>query len=287
MPLLLRSVLPDSHPAKVLTTLPRCTNVLCPKPPSLWQRWWARHEGTWLEDGWYCSPDCFFDGLCQRLDDLGAPKHLAAKPNRLPLGLVMLSQRQITAAQLRRALEMQRCTQSGRIGEWLVKTGAVSEDQVTSALALQQGCPVFSLRELQPLPTTMHWPRPLTEVYHAVPVFYSPAQSTLYIGFLEAVDHAFLYAVQQMLRCRPEPCILPPVAFRQNLGRCDPSRASETIVIQQRQNAVEMAQAIGNYAQQVRAGHCILTLCATHLWIRLLCFSGFHVDFLFRSPAAS
>ena len=36
-------------------------------------------------------------------------------------------------------------------------------------------------------------------------------------------------------------------------------------MIQQRQNSFEMARAIGNYAQQVRAERCALTLCAVHL----------------------
>ena len=188
MQLSLRSVMPSSSPAAALAALPRCANAFCPKPPSLWQRWWARHEGTWLEENWYCSPDCLYDGLCERLDDLGALEHPTAKPNRLPLGLVLLSQRQITAGQLRRALEMQRSAQSGRIGQWLVRMGAVSEDQVTNALAAQQGRPVFAPREARPLPATMHWPQPLTETYHAVPVFYNPAQPSLYIGFLETVD---------------------------------------------------------------------------------------------------
>ena len=50
----------------------------------------------------------------------------------------------------------------------------------------------------------------------------------------------------------------------------------------QRQNSFEMSQAIGSYAQQVRAERCALTACAGHLWIRLRCSTGFHVDFLFR-----
>ena len=289
MSLSFRSVLPSSSPTAVLaTTLPRCANLVCPRPPSLWQRWWARHEGTWLEENWYCSPDCFYDGLCQRLENAGTLKlRRTAKPNRLPLGLVMLSRGEITAEQLRQALEMQRSTQSGKIGQWLVKMGAVLEDQVTNALAAQQGCPVFGLREMPPLPATMHWPRPLIEAYRAVPVFYNPAQSALYVGFLEGVDHSFLYSVEQMLQCRTEPCIIPTSVFRQNLERRAPSWTSETIVIHQRQNSFEMAQAIGNYAQQVRAERCAIALCAGHLWIRLRCSTSFHVDFLFRSPEGS
>jgi hypothetical protein len=80
---------------------------------------------------------------------------------------------------------------------------------------------------------------------------------------------------------------VPATVFRKNLERQAPSATSETIVIHQRQSGFEMARAISNYAQQVRAGRCALTLCAGHLWIRLRCSAGFHVDFLFRSPVGS
>ena len=286
MSLSFRSVFPGSSPVAILATLPRCENAFCPKPPSLWQRWWARHEGTWLEERWYCSPDCFYDGLCDCLANMGARRRPIPKPNRLPLGLVMLGQGEITSEQLRQALAVQRSAGSGRIGQWLVRMGAVSEEQVTNALARQQGCPVFAPREPQPLPPDMHWPQPLTELYRAVPVFYNPAQLGLYVGFLEGVDHAFLYSVEQILRCRTESCIVPPAAFRGNLERRVPCGTSETIMIRQRQNRIEMAQAITNYSQQLRAERCVLTSCAGHLWIRLRCPFHFHVDFLFRSPEA-
>jgi hypothetical protein len=207
------------------------------------------------------------------------------KPSRLPLGLVLLSPGEITAEQLRQALEIQRSAGSGKIGQWLVKMGAISEQQVTKALAAQQGCPVFALREPQPLPAAMHWPMPLVERYRAVPVFFNQPQTNLYVGFLEGVDHAFLCSVEQMLKCRTQPCIVPPSVFRLNLEWQASAVAGETIVIQQRQSSFEMAQTIGNYAQQVRAERCAITFCDEHLWIRLRRSSGFHVDFLFRLSA--
>ena len=287
MSLSFRSVLPGSLPVTVLATLPRCANPFCLRPPSLWQRWWARHEGTWLEENWYCSPDCFYDGLCTCLENAAAlTLRRTPRPNRLPLGLVLLSRQEITAEQLRQALAMQRSTGGGKVGEWLVRMGAISEEQVTSALAAQQGCAVFAAREPQSLPATMHWPRPLTEAFRAAPVFYNPAQSNLYVGFLEGVDHSFLYSVERMLQCRTEPCILPPSVFQRNRERYVAPWESETIVIHERQNLFEMAQTVGNYAHQVQAERCAVTSSAGHVWIRLRCSTGFHVDFLFRSPAA-
>ena len=286
MPDSLRTALLNTSPTAMLSALPRCASPLCPRPPSLWQRWWARHEGTWLEENWYCSSDCFYCALVRRLENVGArkPRH-TPRLNRLPLGLILLSQGEITPEQLHLALEKQRSAGSGRIGAWLVAMGAISEGQVTNALAVQQGCPAFSPSEPQELPGAMHWPQPLTEIHRAVPVFYNSAQSALFVGFLEGVDHAFLQAVERMLQCRADPCIVPSTVFRHNLERQAALDRSETIVIHQRQTTLEIAQVIDDYAQQVHAQRCRLTLCSGLLWVRLRCASGFHVDFLFRAPA--
>ena len=60
---------------------------------------------------------------------------------------------------------------------------------------------------------------------------------------------------------------------------------SETVVINQSQNGIEMTRTIGNYAQQIRAERCSLTCCDDHLWTRLERTTDFHLDFLFRIPA--
>jgi hypothetical protein len=206
--------------------------------------------------------------------------------NRLPLGLILLSQGEITSEQLRSALQMQRSAGRGRIGEWLVNIGATSEECVTRALAAQQDSPVFAPREPQSLPPAMHWPQPLTESYRAVPVFYNSAQIALYVGFLDRVDYAFLHSVEHMLHCQTDPCIVPAAVYRDNVEYQAPQQSNETIVIHQLQNSFEMAQTIDNYAQQVHARRCTLTSCGGFLWIRLVCPTGFHVDFLFRSPVA-
>ena len=146
---------------------------------------------------------------------------------------------------------------------------------------------MFATREPQALPAEMHWPAPLTESYLAVPVFYNKQQSSLYVGFVQGVHHNFLYTVEQMLRCDTRPCILPPAVFQENAEKAPGSGDSETIVIQQRQSAIEMTRTVANYAAQVHAERCGMTWCDDHLWIRLGCPTSFHVDFLFRLPAPS
>jgi hypothetical protein len=175
MSLSLRTVLPGNSPISALAALPTCASPFCPRPPTLWQRWWARHEGVRLDQRWYCSLDCFQVGLFRRLEQAalaGLPS--PPRPNRLPLGLILLSQGNITSQQLREALAGQRAAKSGKLGEWLIRMGAVGEAEVTSALAAQQGCPLFPLPEPQAVPAKMYWPEPLVERYRAVPVFHNP-----------------------------------------------------------------------------------------------------------------
>jgi hypothetical protein len=242
----------------------------------------------WLQKHWYCSPECFQEGLLRQLNHSGmAMPRRTPQPTRVPLGLVLLSQGAITVGQLQDALQAQRLAGGGKLGEWLIGMGAAAEPQVTLALAVQQGCPVFATQEPQALPAEMHWPAPLTERYLAVPVFYNKQQSSLYVGFLQGVHYNFLYTVEQMLRCDTRPCILPPAVFQENAEKAPSSEDSETIVIQQRQSAIEMTRTVANYAAQVHAEKCGITWCDDYLWIRLGCPTSFHVDFLFRLPAPS
>ncbi len=168
------------------------------------------------------------------------------------------------------------------MGEWLMRMGAVSEAQVTAALARQQACPVFPDREPQLLPAKLQCPTALVHRYRAVPVFHNTAANTLYVGFLEQVDHSFLYSLEHVLRCRTRPCILPLSTYRRRMELNAMCERGETIEIQQRQNSNEMTDAICDFAQQVRAEHCRIASCSERLWIRLEPQQKPHVDFLFR-----
>ncbi len=288
MSLSLRAVLPTTSPITALQSLPVCASPYCPRPATLWQRWWARHEGIWLHQHWYCSPDCFHAGLYRRLEQAALAGARALAPrNRLPLGLVLLSQGDITAEQLRRAVDRQAQARSGRIGEWLVKVGAVTEQQVTAALAVQQGCPVFSAQEPQWLSPRLQWPDSLARRYRALPVFHNPPQSLLYVGFLDQVDRSFLCCVEQMLRCRTEPCIVAAETYRRQRELYAREYEPDSLEIPQRQSSVEMMRTIGNYAEQVRAERCSIARCDDRLWTRLEPAGGAQLDLVFRVPTTS
>jgi len=66
-------------------------------------------------------------------------------PHRIPLALLMLSRGQLIQEKLLWPLRAQRSAGRYKIGYWLEELGFATEQQVTSALALQWGCPVFAL----------------------------------------------------------------------------------------------------------------------------------------------
>ncbi len=284
----LHSLLPELPPLPRLHLPPGCAHPGCVRPPTVWQRWWARHEGIWLGERWYCSPGCLRWGLQERLEAMAAFPHApAAQPHRLPLGLVLLSQGKITAEQLRQALECQRSAGHGRIGEWLVRLELVTEAEVMSALAAQQGCPLLAVDRAAEIPAGLNWPLPLARSYQALPVWFNRAAGQLYVGFLSEVSHSFLWQIESMLDCRTEPCLLPAKVFQRLLRRQERMAKSETVEINQRQSPGEMAGLISDYAEQVKARRCRLSAGRERLWLRLGRESGLPVDFLFRLPVES
>ena len=290
MSLSLRSVLPDHLPLPGLhvNVPPGCANPLCPRPATFWQRWWARNEGIRLAQEWVCSPECFRSVLPEHLKQYlypAAPRE--ARPNRIPLGLVLLSQGTITADQLKAALAAQGSAGTGRIGEWLILQGAATEQDILRALAIQQGCPTFSASEQQALPAALHFPLSFVESYRATPVFFSQPQNTLYVGFRDTVLHAFLLALEQMFGCNTRPCIIAPALFESIRCRTKEGYEGETISIEQHQTSRDMSEMITDYARQTNAKYCGVIRCGDRLWTRLSDRSGYFVDLLFRVTASA
>ena len=63
----------------------------------------------------------------------------------MPLGLVLLAQGWITHPQLQAALEAQKASGQGRIGDWLQQSCGLPEERVTRGLGVQWSCPVLAL----------------------------------------------------------------------------------------------------------------------------------------------
>ncbi len=261
----------QSLPASLaILSLPVCANPACLRPPTLWQRWWARHEGIQFEHGWYCSAECFTSGLLNRVDTLASPRsQLRQSQPRFPLGLILLEQGVISQDQLQKALSCQRLAGQGRIGEWLMRTGAATEQDITGALAVQQNCPVFSRASTDSFPETMQFPALLIGLYGGVPVYFSAAANTLYLAFAGPLNRSVLRAAAYLTGCRIEPCMVSEGLHRSAVTGWQTELRGEAVSIEQRQSTREMARAIAGYAEQAKASCCAVARCEQYLWTRL------------------
>jgi hypothetical protein len=170
-----------------------------------WLHLWRSRQAPVFEGGWSCSFACTAARVAaavrRELDGRG----LAAESHqhRIPLGLVMLEQGWITSGQLRQALDAQRVAKAGRLGQWLVRQHAVSEQLVTRALGLQWSCPVLPLEFHDAEAFTVLVPRLFVDAFGALPLRMAAGQ-ILYLGFADRLDPIVALAVERMSGLRVE-----------------------------------------------------------------------------------
>jgi hypothetical protein len=192
-----------------------CALLSCSGPKTLWQRLRGRHNGTFLHGVFYCGPQCLETALVGQISRLHAMTSPVQPPNRIPLGLLMVARGKLTHLEVRAALEAQRRARYGKIGEWFEKLGFATEQDVTTALALQWGCPVVSSFDPSTVDSPGSIPLPILEAFQMLPFNYAASTNTLSLAFGERVDHAALYAIEKILECRTRPC----VAGRKSIAR--------------------------------------------------------------------
>jgi hypothetical protein len=263
---------------------PRCGRQDCAR--TLWRRLRVPRGIVRMQGARYCLDHCLERALADALRQMRATSRRSVLSHRLPLGLLLLSRQQVTADELRRALAEQRAAGQGRIGDWLQHLGFATDVQITAALARQWSCPVLDAsliaagRDRIP-----QLPVALLESFAMVPVDYVAATATLHMAFGEGIDYSALYAIEQMLGCHTEACLVRPAALRQNLAVLAERRGGTEMVFDRVADAAEFARIIRSYAACVDAEEIRLAACGPHLWVRLLQASRPPLDLLLRPPA--
>ena len=116
--------------------MPRCADATCGRwrPERLVPRW---ATGLRFNERWYCSRECVENAVKARLD---APTQTASVPSLPPLRLGVLLRHlgALTEEQLTAALASQRTT-GRKLGDELQRLALVSSDAVLRALAAQSG----------------------------------------------------------------------------------------------------------------------------------------------------
>jgi hypothetical protein len=183
--------------------LDTCANPGC---RTGWLHLWRSRSSPVFEAGWTCSAECTGVRVAAavRREMEGRVASPDAHRHRVPLGLTMLEQGWITAAQLRHALEAQRsAVGGGRLGHWLVRQQGVSEKLVTRALGLQWSCPVLPLEFHDAEALTVLLPRLFVDAFGALPLRVA-AGKLLYLGFEDRLDAVLALAVERMTGLRVE-----------------------------------------------------------------------------------
>lgn len=242
----------------------------------------SRPSGFWVnETEWYCSARCLEEALEDRLrDNFIHDDHPAPVRTTMPMGLMMLARGVISDDQLRDALELQH--KSGdRIGSCLKRLGFISPEDIASVVATQWGCPVFPSDSVQPA-CSMLLPFSLVERYRMLPVHLVTLGRRLFVGFCDKVNHSALIAVEQILGCETEACIIPEPKFSQVLDYRKLDTQGE-VAVNRPESAAETAHIIRNYAQQTGAEAIRLHAMEGNIWARLMCRRS-HLDLVFEHP---
>jgi hypothetical protein len=240
-----------------------------------------------LHKQWLCSPEC----LDQVLEDLlyslieSTRANRETRAHRFPLGLLMHSLGLISKESLQAALQAQRETGKGRVGDWLRRQGAVTESQITQALAMQWALPVYPLEKWEGILNWGHLlPFPLLDSFQMVPVYCSPASGLLHVAFSSRVDYTALYAIEQMLEFRTQPCVGQESYIERALERLHQQGGSTDVPIEGPMepsviSCATLQEALKFGAQEVR-----VVGCADNIWVRLRAPEIVR-DLLFHRPA--
>jgi len=263
--------------------VPRCSATDCMRSRKLFPSWRRRSSGVLLDGRWYCGSSCASGVLSFRVQNL-ISGFVPPQPrtHRLPIGLLLVNRGIISHAQLQEVLRLQRESRCGRLGNWLLQLGYVSDIQLVAALGQQWGCPVFPLTS-QPVSSVLPSLAPfaLFENARAVPVHVSADGRFLHVAFCERIDHTLLYALEQMLGVRTVGCVATEASVLSALEALSPLAPREEVSFDTLRDPREITSTISSYAAELRAHKLILVRAASFLWTRF--FSPFSSrDLLFR-----
>jgi hypothetical protein len=213
--LIRKSLLPGgrgTESGKYEAVFPTCSNPQC---RSGWLHLWRNRQKPVFEEGWTCSAECLKErvALAVTREMAGYESASIQHRHRVPLGLVMLAQGWINRHQLAKALESQRASESGRLGEWLIRDCGLTEHLVTKALSLQWNCPVYTLDRHQPDAVASLVPRLLVDACGILPLRVA-AGKIFYVGFEDRLDACATLAMERMTGLHVEAGLVSASLFR-------------------------------------------------------------------------
>ncbi len=186
--------------------------------------------------------------------------------------------------QLRTALEAQRM-HGRRIGQWLEHLGFATSQQITAALGLQWSCPVLQSSAIVDPECARVLPLRLLQSSRMLPIRFIASTRVFYLAFSDGLDHTALYAIEQMLHCRTDACLVEPSALERGLERIAREPRQGDVHFEGWHEAVEMARITCDYVLKLEAEQVQVVACGEYIWVRLQAGSGFS-NILFRCPVS-
>jgi hypothetical protein len=157
----------------------------------------------------------------------------------------------------------------GKIGEWIEKLGFATEQEVTSALALQWGCPVASSFDPSTILAPGDIPLSILEAFQMLPLNYIASTNTLYLAFGERVDHAALYAVEKILDCRTQPCVAGRKSIVRQLDAMRQLPRTNEVEFGPMHELAEMARIAASYTTRLTPEQVRVSRIGRFIWLRL------------------
>jgi hypothetical protein len=239
-------------------------------------------SGAYIGEERYCSPDCLHAGLAQHFAELlQKPKSAQNKrQHRIPLGLELVSRGYIDGHTLQAALQRQKQQPDARLGQILMSMGAVSEEQITTAVAAQWSVPVFRPDPCRVPEAAQLLPFALMEQYKMLPVHFGKQQNRLHLAFAQAVDYSVLYAIEQMLGVTTEACMADESVLLHLIGLIgNQERPAEYVL--NNLSGTELVSMIAGYALRLRTERIRTSCCHGQIWVRATTKDAVATHFMF------
>ena len=157
----------------------------------------------------------------------------------------------------------------GKICEWIEKLGFATEQEVTTALALQWGCPVAASFDASTIHSPGSIPLPILEAFQMLPLNYVAATNTLYLAFGERVDHAALFAIEKILDCRTQPCVAGRKSIARQLDSMRQVSRPGDVEFGPMNDLAEMARIASSYTSRLSPEQVRLSRIGRFIWLRL------------------
>ncbi len=229
---------------------------------------WLRKDGIYLDGAWLCGPQCFEAAVMLRLGNRmpGEPGTLSRAP-RMPFQLLLLRSGVLSEPALQEA-RLLADSRGVSLGEALLVSHAVSEEQLAAVRAEESGCALYSLPPQTVAPELM-LPLALAGQALAATVHGTTHGTTerMMIGFTERLDRGILAMTEQVTGRRVEGCFITATRWKAQLA-FDSGNRQTPMAAPQPLSIDAAAHMILEKALQVCAEHVVFGRAGDLVWVR-------------------